>query len=158
MFSKHFKLIESSLKLNLVQSYRTLVLQTILYSVSTNDDVVILSTDSVKVDFNITKEGSDKSLCLGGQVIINKCGTIIIISKYQINGSHESKNFLQKINTTSSGNNIPLLYPWYMIFPSIFFIPVGDILSGLGYIAIIIMKKLIECLGLLRLLRMYEQG
>ena len=43
--------------------------------------------------------------------------------------------FFKKVNVNSNGNSIKLLYPEYMMFPSILYIPIGENLSYLGDIA-----------------------
>ena len=97
--------------------------------------VQIPTTDAGEVGFeSITEQGEEKCLRVNGRVILNQCCSLLARSNHEISGSRESRYFLQKIHSTSPGKCMPLLYPEFMLFPSIFFHPGCDGLSGLGAI------------------------
>ena len=104
--------------------------------------VQIPTTDAGEVGFeSITEQGEEKCLRVNGRVILNQCCSLLARSNHEISGSRESRYFLQKIHSTSPGKCMPLLYPEFMLFPSIFFHPGGDGLSGLGAIPTPLLTK-----------------
>lgn len=86
---------------------------------STNAGEVLLS-----VNEDNERKGHYKDVTISGCTILNQCGSLLTRQRHQIKGRRKEKFFLQKINATSKGKSIPLLYPEAMLFPSIFYMAV----------------------------------
>ena len=88
------------------------------------DDVIPMSdciptTDSAEQAVTVQQQ-SVKGKYISGHVILNQCGSLLTRNNHRIVGYSNQKSFLERIVSTS-GNNIPLLYPLAMLFPSIYY-------------------------------------
>jgi len=63
---------------------------------------------------------SGKRTFVGGHVILNNCGTLLVRKRSKLNGTRQQQNFLQRMATSCPGRSIPLVYPEGMLFPLLF--------------------------------------
>jgi len=77
----------------------------------------IVTTNAVSAAITATTR---KRSFIGGHVVLNNCGTLLVRKKRKLTGTRQEQNFMQRLASAYVGRTIPLVYPEGMLFPSVF--------------------------------------